>query len=92
MRRGQVLGEIEEHFVQSLVAGDTFLFAGQLLKFRASRKPGSTAPRGGQGDPKIPAYAGGKMPLSTHLADRVRAMLSRPRMLARLCRIRCRNG
>jgi ATP-dependent Lhr-like helicase len=76
--RGQVLGEIEEHFVQSLVAGDTFLFAGQLLKFLGITETWVNCARGGQGDPKIPAYAGGKMPLSTHLADRVRAMLSDP--------------
>ena len=76
--RGQILGEIEEHFVQSLVAGDTFLFAGQLLKFLGITETWVNCAQGGQGDPKIPAYAGGKMPLSTHLADRVRAMLSDP--------------
>jgi ATP-dependent Lhr-like helicase len=33
---------------------------------------------GGTGEPKVPAYAGGRMPLSTHLADRVRALLHNP--------------
>jgi ATP-dependent Lhr-like helicase len=76
--RGQILGEVEEHFVQSLVPGDTFLFAGQLLKFLGIQDTWVNCARGGQGDPKVPAYAGGRMPLSTHLADRVRAMLSDP--------------
>jgi ATP-dependent helicase Lhr and Lhr-like helicase len=30
-------------------------------------------------DPKVPAYAGGKFPLSTYLAARVRALISEPR-------------
>ena len=33
LNRGPVLGEIEEYFVQGLVPGDTFMFAGKLLKF-----------------------------------------------------------
>ena len=34
--------------------------------------------RGKGGEPKVPAYVGGKLPLTTHLADRVRAMLETP--------------
>ncbi len=33
MGRGKVLGEVEEYFVQGLVPGDTFIFAGRLLRF-----------------------------------------------------------
>jgi ATP-dependent Lhr-like helicase len=33
---------------------------------------------GGDGEPKVPAYAGGRMPMTTNLADRVRAMLHDP--------------
>ena len=33
-------------------------------------------------DPKVPAYAGGKLPLTTHLADRVRHLLAEPVDLA----------
>ncbi len=29
-------------------------------------------------DPKVPAYGGGRLPLSTHLADRVRALIADP--------------
>ncbi|HZH26251.1 MAG TPA: ligase-associated DNA damage response DEXH box helicase [Azospirillaceae bacterium] len=76
--RGPVLGEIEEWFVQGLVPGDTFLFAGQLLRFLGVRETEVRVARGGEGDPKIPAYAGGRMPLTTRLADRVRTMLADP--------------
>ena len=78
LKRGRVLGEVEEYFVQGLVPGDTFLFAGELLRFEGLRETHAECTRGGTGDPKIPAYAGGRLPLSTHLADRVRALLSDP--------------
>jgi ATP-dependent Lhr-like helicase len=35
-------------------------------------------------DPKVPAYNGGKFPLSTYLADRVRGMLASPQQWPRL--------
>ncbi|MFY8094356.1 MAG: ligase-associated DNA damage response DEXH box helicase [Niveispirillum sp.] len=80
LNRGQVLGRVEEYFVNGLVPGDTFIFAGQLLKFVGIRDNDVIAAKGGQGTPKVPAYAGGRLPLSTHLADRVRALLSDPRL------------
>ncbi len=75
---GLILGEIEEYFANMLRPGDTFLFAGRLLRFRALRENWVEAEDGGTGDPKIPAYAGGRLPLSTYLATRVRALLHDP--------------
>jgi ATP-dependent helicase Lhr and Lhr-like helicase len=34
--RRRVLGEIEEYFIETLVPGDTFLFAGECCASRAS--------------------------------------------------------
>ena len=31
--RGRILGEIEEYFAETLTPGDTFLFAGEVLRF-----------------------------------------------------------
>ena len=76
LNRGAVLGEIEEYFVNMLSPGDTFLFAGQLLQFQGIRENTALVTRGGQGEPMVPAYVGGKMPLSTNLADRVRTTLA----------------
>ena len=76
--RGRALGEVEEYFALGLTPGDTFLFAGQMLRFERIREMTVEASRGGGDQPKIPAYAGGRMPLTTHLADRVRAMLADP--------------
>jgi len=79
LERGPVLGEVEEYFVQGLVPGDTFLFAGRLLVFAGIRDMEVQAKRARTAaDPKIPAYAGGRMPLTTRLADRVRGLLSDP--------------
>ena len=68
-----------------LTPGDTFLFAGRLLEFQGIRNNEvivGLAKSGG--DPKIPAYAGGKLPLTTHLADRVRHLLADPSTWYRL--------
>ncbi len=78
VRRGPVLGEVEEYFANSLVPGDTFMFAAQLLRFEGIRENTILCSRGATGEPKVPAYGGGRLPLSTHLADRVRAILEKP--------------
>ncbi len=73
--RGRFLGEVEEYFVQGLTEGDTFVFAGRMLRFEGVRDTVvETTPASGDA-PMVPAYAGGRLPLSTHLADRVRGLL-----------------
>ena len=82
---GPVLGEVEEYFAQGLVAGDTFLFAGQLLRFEQIRDLTVECTKVPSGPPpKIPVYAGGRLPLSTYLAAQVRAILADPRRWADL--------
>ncbi|MET0427747.1 MAG: DNA ligase-associated DEXH box helicase, partial [Microvirga sp.] len=77
--RGPVLGEIEEYFAETLTPGDTFLFAGQVLRFEGISEDEALVTKARAGtDPKIPAYDGGKFPLSTFLAARVRAILADP--------------
>ncbi len=75
---GPTLGEIEEYFVNMLRPGDTFMFAGRLLRFIRIREMACECMDGGGGDPMVPAYAGGRLPLTTNLADRVRGMLQNP--------------
>ena len=67
---GQKLGEIEEGFVESLQTGDTFLFAGEILRFEGIFETSAVTTRSADPDPAVPSYAGGKFPLSTFLADR----------------------
>jgi ATP-dependent Lhr-like helicase len=78
-RGGRVLGQIEDMFLETLLPGDTFLFAGEILALQGIAENEALVTRASSEAPKIPSYAGGKFPLSTHLAARVRAMLSRPR-------------
>ncbi|MGL5138730.1 MAG: DEAD/DEAH box helicase, partial [Beijerinckiaceae bacterium] len=74
---GRVIGEVEEYFAETMVSGDTFIFGGEVLKFEGIHEDSVLVSRAApKTDPKIPSYAGGKFPLSTHLARRVRAMLA----------------
>ena len=75
-RGGRVLGRIEEYFLETLTQGDTFLFAGKVLRFEGIRENECIASNAAGQDAKIPVYAGGKFPLSTYLAAQVRAMLA----------------
>ncbi len=77
-RGGMTLGKVEEYFFEQLTQGDTFLFAGKVLRFEGIRDNECLVSNAFSMDPKIPAYAGGKFPLSTYLADQVRAMLDDP--------------
>ncbi|MBO9379311.1 ligase-associated DNA damage response DEXH box helicase [Sphingomonas histidinilytica] len=76
-RNGRSLGKVEEGFGTTLSPGDCFFFMGMALEVqkidltdlivRATSKPA-----------RIPTYGGARMPISTHLADRVRAYLHDP--------------
>jgi ATP-dependent Lhr-like helicase len=81
-KNGRLLGKVEEAFAASLSNGDTFFFAGMSCEViridtedvlvRASARPA-----------RIPTYGGARMPISTHLADRVRGFLAHPEEWAR---------
>lgn len=75
---GRVLGEAEEWFLSQLTVGSTFLFAGEVLRFEGIDEFGALATRSNEREPMVPSYQGGKFPLSTYLAERVRAMLADP--------------
>jgi ATP-dependent Lhr-like helicase len=75
-RGGRLLGAVEENFIEMLVPGDTFVFAGEILKYEALAKNEVYVSRATAADPKVPSYEGGKFPLSTYLADRVRGLIS----------------
>ncbi|MBK8455753.1 MAG: ligase-associated DNA damage response DEXH box helicase [Phyllobacteriaceae bacterium] len=77
-RGGPTLGKIEEYFVESLRHGDTFLFAGRVLRFEGIRENECYVSDGSGSDVMVPAYMGGKFPLSTYLAESVRAMIADP--------------
>jgi ATP-dependent helicase Lhr and Lhr-like helicase len=75
-RGGRVLGEVEEYFIETLTPGDTFVFGGEVLKYEVLMEDEVYVSRSTDPDPKVPSYDGGKFPLSTYLADRVRGILA----------------
>ncbi len=75
LRAGRKLGEMEEYFFEMLTPGDTFLFGGEILKFEDIVEGDVLATRSSDTTPAIPSYAGGKFPLTTFLAARVRRIL-----------------
>jgi ATP-dependent helicase Lhr and Lhr-like helicase len=77
MPRRQVVGEVEEWFVQWLRPGDVFQFAGRTLEFQQAREIFADcrpAPPGAE--PTVPSYMSVRMPFTTHLAERVRGYLA----------------
>jgi ATP-dependent helicase Lhr and Lhr-like helicase len=75
---GRSLGEVEEWFVSQLTIGQTYMFAGEILRHEGMDEFGALASRSNAREPMVPSYQGGKFPLSTYLAGRVREMLSDP--------------
>ena len=83
-RGGRVLGEIEEYFLETLAPGDTFLFGGEILALVGLVENEAHVMRAQSDAPKVPSYAGGKFPLSTYLAERVRQILAHPKQWKKL--------
>ncbi len=81
---GYSLGKIEEYFLETLTPGDTFIFAGQVVRFAGIRENECYVTPAPGADALVPSYGGGKFPLSTYLAAEVRAMLADPSRWHRL--------
>jgi ATP-dependent Lhr-like helicase len=75
---GRTLGQLEEYFIEQLVPGDTFVFSGEVLAFQGIHEDAAYVSRSKDHEAEIPSYNGGKFPLSTFLAQRVREMVSNP--------------
>ena len=74
-RNGRSLGKVEERFAASLSPGDTFFFAGMSLEVEGVKDMDVTV-RAAKTSATIPSYGGLRLPLTTHLATRVQAMLA----------------
>jgi len=67
--RGGKLGTVEESFISRLRPGDHFLFAGRNLQLQRVRDMTAWVKPGLRRDKQTPRWAGGRMPLSSLLAD-----------------------
>jgi ATP-dependent helicase Lhr and Lhr-like helicase len=65
---------VEERFAASLSPGDTFQFAGMSLEV-VKLQDMEVLVRAAKTSAMIPSYGGARLPLTTHLAGRVREML-----------------
>ncbi|PKP89620.1 MAG: DNA ligase-associated DEXH box helicase [Alphaproteobacteria bacterium HGW-Alphaproteobacteria-14] len=74
-KNGRKLGKVEERFAAQLSPGDTFFFAGMSLEVE-SLKDMEVVVRAAKKSATIPSYGGLRLPLTTHLATRVQAMLA----------------
>lgn len=68
---GASLGTVEEGFIARLTPGDCFLFGGRLLELVRVQEMTAYVRRASSGRPAVPRWNGGRMPLSTELADAV---------------------
>lgn len=73
---GGNIGQVEESFIARLGVGDSFLFGGRKLTLSKVKDMTAFVRVGGKGQ-TTPRYAGGKMPLSSALADSLLELFGR---------------
>lgn len=74
-KNGRKLGKVEENFAAQLSPGDTFFFSGMSLEVERI-KDMDVLVKATKKAAQIPSYMGARMPLTTHLAERVRGLLN----------------
>lgn len=72
---GGYIGTVEEYFVSKLNPGDTFWFAGQNLEFIRLKDLTVLVRKSKKKSGLTPAWGGGRLPLSSLLADVIRKKL-----------------
>jgi ATP-dependent helicase Lhr and Lhr-like helicase len=72
---GGRLGSIEESFIARLKVGDVFSFAGHVLELVRVRDMVASVKKSKRKTGIVPQWGGGRMPLSTELADATLALL-----------------
>jgi len=73
---GKVLGSVEESFVARLREGDRFVFAGRVVVLEKLRSMEAIVRRARSASGAVPRWNGGRMSLSSRLADAVQRRLS----------------
>lgn len=74
---GKKLGFVEESFAARLSPGDAFIFAGRTLEFIRMQDMTAFVKSAAPSRPTVPRWNGGRMPLSSQLAESVRELLER---------------
>lgn len=72
---GAKIGTVEENFISRLKKGDCFLFGGRLLELVRTHEMTAYVKKASGKRSAVPRWAGGKMPLSSEMANAVLARL-----------------
>jgi ATP-dependent Lhr-like helicase len=72
---GGRIGSVEEGFIASLRPGDCFIFSGRVLELVRVRDLTAYVTRAPKDRGAVPTWQGGRMPLSSELADTALALL-----------------
>ncbi|MGC9342413.1 MAG: helicase-related protein, partial [Bacteroidales bacterium] len=74
--KGTYLGNIEEWFISKLKPGDIFWYSGKSLELVRIKDMIVQVRRSKETKGKVPAWMGGRMPLSTNLSEMIRKKLA----------------
>ena len=83
-RAGRKIGEVEEGYVDILLPGDTFIFAGQVWAYHGVDGNDVLVTPAPNSEPKMPSWGGSKFAISDFLARRVRQLASNEDVWPRL--------
>ena len=72
---GGTLGQVEESFIARLNKGDCFVFGGRVLEYVRTQDMAAYVRKASGKRGVVPSWAGGKMPLSSELAEATLAVL-----------------
>jgi len=72
---GGTIGQVEESFIARLNKGDHFVFAGRVLEYIRTHDMAAHVRLGSKKKGVVPAWSGGKMPLSSEMAASVLELL-----------------
>ena len=78
-QNGTRLGHVEEDFIARLAPGDKFVFAGRVLEFVRVRELTAWVKLANDRSGVVPRWMGGRMALSSQLADGTRRLIARAR-------------
>jgi len=73
---GGRIGTMEEGFIARLRKGDCFVFAGRVLEYVRTQEMTAYVKKASKPRGIVPSWGGGRMPLSTELADAVLDLLA----------------
>ncbi len=73
---GRKIGDAEETLFEQMSIGDSFVFAGEIWRFEGVEGTNAIVSATSDDDPMVPSWGGSRIPISSHLAYRVRRLMA----------------